>query len=320
MVASRYLYISRPRANHMEPKKPSLISNIIAAIGFFFIVLLLIWGLMNIARWAPSLFGGIGSWFGAGKTLSITLDPPTVQSGNPMLISWKHNASNGTYAFVYECRTDVTVEVPNTTNTTTQLPCATAYVVAADGPQAIRITPRTTLPSIAVPFTVTYRDDNGVAGATAADAFTITNPTPIATTTPPVISRPTTTPSTSTPRIPDLSVRLLDLGIMRNGTYMQASNIGTTDIAAVRFEIKNTGTAPTGTWRFRAILPSNPTYTYDSALQQSLAPGDRIEYTLQFSNVNPNGGLIQIAVDPRNAVKESSELNNVLSYQMTMYR
>ena len=296
--------------------KPSLISNIIAGIGFFFIIILIIWGLSNLTRLAPAFFALFSS---VGTTLTITPESSTVVSGTPTTINWSHKASQGTYAFVYECRTGISIDVPNATGGSATLPCATAYVVAAGGAEAIRITPRSTVPSILVPFTITYRDEKGVAGASGADAITVTNAS-TTTTTP---SKPTTTPVKTPTKpvvvggLPDLTTRLIGIGIMINGSFQATSGIGLNDTGAVRFEIKNTGTASTGTWYFNASLPSSPTYQYHSVAQQSLAPGDRIEYTLQFTNVSQSGGVVTVTADPTNAVREASESNNTISYQIT---
>lgn len=296
--------------------KPSLISNIIAGIGFFFIIILLIWGFSNLARWTPAFFALFSS---AGKTLTITPESPTVVSGNATTISWSHKASKGTYAFVYECRTGLSIDVPNASGTFSPLPCATPYVVAAGGTEAIRIIPRSTVASVVAPFSITYRDENAVAGVSAADAITITNanPAPVQATTTP-IKTPVKKPVSSVPGIPDLTVHLIGIGVMVNGTFQSTNAIGLSDTAAVRFEIKNTGTASTGGWYFNASLPSSPTYQYHSVAQQSLAPGDRIEYTLRFTNLAQGGGMVTVTADPQNAIREASESNNIINYQITV--
>ena len=52
---------------------------------------------------------------------------------------------------------------------------------------------------------------------------------------------------------------------------------------AMQFVVENVGTnvAPGG-WTFSASLPYNPVYTYQSAPQQALYPGDKIVYTLNY--------------------------------------
>ena len=298
--------------------KPSLVSNIIAAIGFFFIIILIIWGFSNLGQWWPSITGFFSR---VGTTLTITPETNSVVSGTPTTISWSHKASKGSYAFVYECRSGVSISVPNAAGGSSTLPCATAYVVAAGGAEAIRITPQTTVASVLVPFTITYRDEKGVAGASGADAITVTNT--LKPTTTPIKTTPASTtpkPISTTPGIPDLSVRMIGIGVMLNGSFAQTSSIGTNDTAAVRFDIKNTGTAPTGKWYFSASLPSNPTYSFHSVAQQSLAPGDHIEYTLQFTNLARGGGIVTVTADPSNAIREASESNNTLNYQITVNR
>ena len=296
----------------MDTPKPSFISNIIAGIGLFFIIIILIWGLSNITRWFPSISAVFSS---VGKTLTITPASASVPADTETTISWNHKASKGTYAFVYECRAGVSLDVPNAAGGNTPLPCATAYVVAAGGAEAIHITPHSATSSILVPFSITYRDTKGVAGASASDAITVTNANPV---TAPITSAPPVRKPTSSTGLSDLTTHLIGIGIMVNGVFSPNNAITSNDTAAIRFEIKNTGATPTGAWYFTASLPSNPTYQYHSVAQQPLAPGDRIEYTLQFTNVMQGGGVITVTADPDNRVREVSESNNTINYQVTV--
>ncbi|HET8581101.1 MAG TPA: CARDB domain-containing protein [Candidatus Paceibacterota bacterium] len=298
--------------------KPSLVSNIIALIGFIFILIIIVWGLLNIGSWVP----GIGSWFsglfGPGKTLTIELQSSSVPSGTPTTIGWTHKASDGTYAFEYECTKNASFSVPTAaTSTYATLPCATPYIIAAAGPHAIKVVPTSSAASVTIPFTITYRDTKGVAGASGTSALTITNAQKddggtgstggsTSTTTPPAAGKP------------DLTVSVLGLGVIVNGVYQTANQINPGDTAAIRFEIRNAGTKATGAWRFRASLPTADGYIYNSALQDSLAPGSYVIYTLRFTNLAAGGGIVTIEADPQHAVAESNESNNGVSYRITV--
>lgn len=289
--------------------KPTLLSNIIAAVGFFFILILLIWGLMNITRWLPGLF----SLFNApSKTLTVHVDTNAVPSGTPTTISWVHNATKGSYAFTYECRTGALIRVAESDTSYIALPCATAYVVDAKGPKAIRVIPEVTSTSVSVPITIIYRDDKSVPGAAGTANLNIgfvgTTPSN-ATTTPAKPTKPTT-PVSNVPAVPDLAVRLIGVSSQSGSSIVRPG-----DIISFRFEVKNVGGAATGSWNFVANLPSSSNPVYTSVTQQSLNPGDRIEYNLSFNGINSNG-LISLIVDPNNMVREISESNNQLSYHV----
>jgi len=301
-------------AEAKDTSKPTLLSNIIALVGFFFILIVLIWGLMNITRWLPGLFSFLNS---PSKTLSVSIDKSAVLSGTPTTISWTHNAKKGSYVFTYECRTGTVIKVAQSDNSYTPLSCATAYAVSADGAHAIRVVPEVTNASLSVPVTITYRDEKSVAGASGSANLNITFATPIET--PSTPKKPTTGATSTTPKVPDLAVRMIGVGTLTNGTYSAASTIRRGETIAFRFEVKNVGGAATGNWNFVANMPSTSNPSYSSVTQQSLNPGDRIEYTLSFNNVITNGGQLTLTVDPSNFVKEISELNNQLSYQVTIH-
>lgn len=297
-----------------KDSKPSFLANIIAGIGFFFLVLIIIWGLINVTRWAPTLFESIGSLFnGVSKTLVIQLESANVETGTPTTISWTHRANKGTYAFSYLCTENASLEVPTASGGFTILPCGSSYVITANGINAIRITPHSDVASVTIPISITYRDTNDIEGASGSDVITVTNTAPVPAPSP----TPTPTPTPSPVGTPDLSTRLIGFGIMLNGIYSPTTHINRGDTVAIRFEIKNAGTKATGAWSFRALLPTNPSYTYDSVTQNSLNPGDYIEYTLKFTNP-AQSGVINVTADPQNAIAELSETNNGISYQLTV--
>jgi len=81
---------------------------------------------------------------------------------------------------------------------------------------------------------------------------------------------PAATPVVQLYGLPDLAVRIIS--IMPQGSRY-----------SMQFEVANNGTnvAATG-WMFTAQLPMQPTYTFTSAPQQALRPGDKIVYTMGF--------------------------------------
>jgi len=153
--------------------------------------------------------------------------------------------------------------------------------------------------------------------------------TPAATTTTPAKPvTPTAGPSTSTtypvggtvavPQTPygkaDLTVSVLSVGYLNSAdtsTYRVASEVPDGKRGAIKFVVTNTGTNVTGSWKFKAELPTSPSYTFTSPTQKSLNPGDKIEFVLGFDKTKDgNNREITIMVDSGKDVNESNENNN----------
>jgi hypothetical protein len=87
---------------------------------------------------------------------------------------------------------------------------------------------------------------------------------------------------------------------------------------SVKFTIKNVGTNWTGTWRFSAEIPTRSPYTFRSDPQQSLAPGESIDYTLGFDRARTGIGTVTITANFDNTLSESSADNNSASADITI--
>jgi len=80
---------------------------------------------------------------------------------------------------------------------------------------------------------------------------------------------------------------------------------------AVKFTVANAGTNLTGRFTFKAVLPTSSTYTFNSDSQDSLLPGERIDYVLGFDRARTGEAReITITVDADNHIVESNETNN----------
>lgn len=88
---------------------------------------------------------------------------------------------------------------------------------------------------------------------------------------------------------------------------------------AARFTIKNIGTNATGAWRWSASIPTESAYIYQSQPQQSLLPGDRIEYVLGFDQaIRGSERTISVSANFDRAVAESNPNNNSASTKITV--
>lgn len=110
---------------------------------------------------------------------------------------------------------------------------------------------------------------------------------------------------------PDLSVSILSIQPSGNRYTMQfiVSNMGTNVSAAG--------------WVLTAHIPLTPVYTYTSAVQPGLYPGDKIIYTLTFDvptygygYPTYNDRTVRIIVDPQGYITEYNRLNNTAATQI----
>ncbi len=118
----------------------------------------------------------------------------------------------------------------------------------------------------------------------------------------------------------DLSVTLIATGILDPQTrqFVATNYAGANDQIAVKFQVKNIGTNVSGQWKLRLNMPSRTTPSFDS-WEQSIKPGDAIEYTGGFDSPTSQGmNTGYIIIDPLYALSESSKDNNTLLVQFNI--
>ncbi|HVB19671.1 MAG TPA: hypothetical protein VNF51_00055 [Candidatus Paceibacterota bacterium] len=131
--------------------------------------------------------------------------------------------------------------------------------------------------------------------------------------------------------LPDFVVSINAIGYLATSSadsFIASSTVPAGSRPAVKFTIKNIGTNASGMWCWSASIPTQTAYIYDSQPQQSLNPGDSIDYTLGFDQANKGAGqTISITAniaDPSNSatcattVSESNSNNNSASAQITI--
>ncbi|OGG64227.1 hypothetical protein A3C18_03595 [Candidatus Kaiserbacteria bacterium RIFCSPHIGHO2_02_FULL_54_11b] len=293
-------------------QSPSLLSNILAIVGFIIVVVIVLWGLFHIANlglpWLSSLFGN--------RSSSIQVSAPAnVTSDTAFAVTWKYSTSEkGTYAFLYQCKDTVRLETTDARGLVNTVPCGAAFTVATTNNSLMLMPKLSGTATTSVPLTVIFMPSATSSEQVQGSATVSVSPRagapivvrPPATTTPPT-PRPTPTPVTPQPRPTgpaDLSVQIISVDSDGAGGGIAV------------FEISNVGRSSTGTYHFTAQLPTHDGYLYSSPLQSSLAPGDRMLNTLRFSQAV--SGLFSVVVDPANARYESNTTNNYASRQVSM--
>ena len=118
----------------------------------------------------------------------------------------------------------------------------------------------------------------------------------------------------------DLTIEIIDTGIINDATniFQHATSASAGVRAGVVFDIKNLGGVPSQPWTFRALLPVANS-DFNSDIQDPLAPGDRVRFTIGFRDLASTGtNLITITVDPSNQLSDANRANNAAS--TTIYR
>lgn len=122
--------------------------------------------------------------------------------------------------------------------------------------------------------------------------------------------------------LPDLTVQINALGYLTTSSadsFIATSSVPFGGRPAVSFTIRNIGTNTTGAWRFSASIPTKTNYIYQSPLQQSLNPGDSIDYMLGFDQASiGTDRTISITVNFDYTVSESNTNNNNISAMLTI--
>jgi hypothetical protein len=180
-----------------------------------------------------------------------------------------------------------------------------------------------------VPTATTTLPFGDTTGATTTPAATTTAPTKKVTPTPTAgqetstvtqIGSGTTTPSLS--GLPDLATSITAIGYLATtsvDSFVASTTVPNGSRPAVKFTIKNVGTNATGSWRFSASIPTQTAYLYISDPQQSLLPGESIDYTLGFDQSNKGAAQrISISANYDNKVIESTTNNNGASATVTV--
>lgn len=122
--------------------------------------------------------------------------------------------------------------------------------------------------------------------------------------------------------LPDLVVTVNAIGYFAGAStdsFVASSTVPVGNRPAITFTIKNIGTNASGSWRFSASIPTQSFFLYQSQPQQSLAPGDSIDYTLGFDQSNKGTGqMISITANFDRTVGESNTNNNSASATVTV--
>jgi hypothetical protein len=266
----------------------------VALLGLLLVLLLGAWGIillvLNLSSIAGSVGGNITSLFAgtpSGTAESLTVSAPSsVVSGQSFTLSWNHVNATGAHSYTvsYSCQSGLTVKAPTSAGQYQAVSCNTPFNYTNATNQMPLIATVSKGATIPATFTVSAVElDNNAVTASNSATVSVGNGAQTAATSPSTAASGSSgASSTYVPAATraalygyaDLAVTILSV---TPPTSYQS-------LATVQFEIQNVGTnvASSG-WSFNVQLPLNPVYTYTATAQQALYPGDKIIYTLSYS-------------------------------------
>jgi len=334
------------------------VSRVFAGVGLIVVLVAAGYvGFEAIAR-VPSLFSGASTGLLTGEKIVVTATPTTIDTGATTTLSWVHEGKkqNGSYTFVYDCAaglslTNVTDEKEDIVfcNVPFHFTGATSSLLL----RAESSTDPVISTNVSIEFTANGASRVSERGETR---LTVTNPDllpeDVATSTSQEIGpeqpgnvqgvsvtqgprtvenfggATTTAPRTSNPNgTLDLALTILAVGVANedSGDFTAATGsidpdtLSSHEVLAVKFQVENLGSKESGDWEFEAELPTRPRNTFHSRHNDSLFPGERIEFVLGFDREQRNSMIeVDIAVDPDNDINEVSEANNNLTAKISL--
>ncbi|MBI2618199.1 hypothetical protein HYW58_01980 [Candidatus Kaiserbacteria bacterium] len=328
--------------NHPGEQVKEIAIRSLAVVGFLAVLSLGLWGTVQVVRLTPAIFSSLAAvtttltsvFIPRHEEITINTPDSLILTGNVFELTWSYRNKpvNVLYTFSYACEEGFSFELSNNGGVYEAVPCDAPFSFTSDT-DVLRLIPLSKDKRlIEVPVIISSVRESGDIAASRELTLTIANEfssesgstkstgagqaASVAagertdTIFPITDSRTTSNPLGE----PDLTVSALRIGIINSeNEFVPADSVRVSDRAAVRFEVSNIGTKTSDNWTFNAVLPTFPMHIFHSTSQQTLAPGERIEFTLGFDQLNKNlsEGVVTINVDPTYSIKEASEENNV---------
>lgn len=132
----------------------------------------------------------------------------------------------------------------------------------------------------------------------------------------------TTKPAPALFGLSDLTVAVVAKGYLTSAdttSFVKSDTVPNGERPAVKFSVLNVGTNASGRFDFTAKLPTRSSFTYTSDSQDSLLPGEHIDYVLGFDRARSGeDSEITITVDDDNDVAEINNSNNSVSVTLNI--
>ncbi len=181
--------------------------------------------------------------------------------------------------------------------------------------------------AITTPTSTTTSTQTSTIQKNETSSSAITIPTPAPASTSPIFTGKNQTkiypsggfipPTPASP--PDLSLQIVDTGILNGDVFTYATSVQLGQKAAVVFDVRNIGGNVSPEWNFSAEIPTlSPNFI--SETQSALAPGEGIRFTIGFNDIKGSGtNTVSFVVDSSKIVSnDPNRTNNTAS--TTLFR
>jgi hypothetical protein len=310
----------------------------------------------NVGSALATAVASVQSLFIPAERIVVSTVDSQIVVNEPFTLTWEHRSkkTDGSYTLSYECVDGVHL-ARRITGIDSTLFCNTPLPLTPDEKEITLVAVGEVDGVVTIPVSIRFTENNssivsreGTLSLLVQDAYldtatstttSVVSGTSTQTTVTPgtssaqgsigqAITIPITVPPFSDPNgKSDLVPRVIAVGLVdvKTGAFTEVDEIPyklpTGKRGAIKFEIRNDGTKETDDWKFEVALPTSPDYTYTSTNQQSLFPGDRIEYVIGFDRVrNTDTDTYRIEADPKDTVDESNERNNSETGAITIDR
>ena len=158
------------------------LTKILAIVGFFAIVGMLVWLLVQGLRIVPGSFSSLASIaetiqnYQTGKELTIATEKTIVNSGDSFRVTWTDMGTSGSYDFRYTCIDGITLSVRSADNGDVPVQCSDTLTVGEDVHGLFVTIQSLDSRFIDVPFNVSFQDANGTTVSSDA-SITVVNAT-----------------------------------------------------------------------------------------------------------------------------------------------
>lgn len=329
--------------------------KVLFVVGIMAALSLVTWGAVQIPHMAPEAYKNLAAvvtnltarFFPIGEdegALLFTMPTRNAISDEPFVFSWvAAETGESSYTFTYACDDGFIFKIPgnfeneviacdtpfaftNTTGTLTLIPSSVnnrfldIFITVASADGNTRGSALITVINQTVADSRSFLEQEIGIGSSDTAIEVIAPSFPAETETRIIGDE---TPFISDPNgKPDLIGYILAVGTIDADTdeFIATSSVDRSGVAAVRFEVRNIGTKDTGPWTFEATLPTTSTYTFrPSGVQQSLSPGERVEYTLSFDRLRRSStGRVLINIDPKDELDEFTRDNNQIETTLSI--
>lgn len=307
--------------------------KVFTAICLIFLIAVVFGAVFYGMRYVGVSFPGLNfaaifsSYFPAESKINVAITPYPVIPYEPFELSWTHEnkEGEGLYLLRYDCRDNFELQYASTS-----IPCNSLYPLENKNSMIFTAVWKEKS-ALDIPFVINFISNsadkisvskNAVLAISSKIEETIIVPPSV--TAPPPAPKPKDTDYSGITKVeptgqPDLEIKIINSGSLNTVTqeFTPGASVMRDRSAAVVFDVQNIGKNYSGEWKFSAKLPI-PQSDYISSVQQSLAPGDRIRFTIGFGElVNSGINTATFTVDSELAVNDLDRANNSATATVT---